>query len=128
MTAVTQPGAVAPNRLMHRGSAGNKTMMIIGTVLLLLANLVILFVVPAFRPMLEAFGVDLPNLTRWVVAYYPGLLLFVFVPPALWAVWPNPARSGLAALIAGIVLGSALVALTVFALYLPIFHIAGKVS
>lgn len=124
----TASSAALPNPLANRSAGANTAMMGIGALVVLLANLAVLFVVPAYLPVLQGFGTDLPNLTRWIVDYHVCLLLLVFVPPALWAAWPNPARSGLAALVAGWVLGPALIALTMFALYLPIFHVAGQVS
>lgn len=124
MSATVRSGSPAAHPLARRDSRSNRLLMGIGTLVLLLANLMILFVVPAFLPTLHAFGMDLPNLTRWVIDYHLCLLLAVFVAPVLWAAWPNPARSGLAALLVGVVLGPLLVALTMFALYLPIMRLA----
>ena len=127
MTAALHSGA-APHPLADRNARGNKAMLSAGMLVLLLANLIVLFLVRMYLPMLQAFGMDLPNLTRWVVDYHLCLLLVVFVPLMLWAGWPNPARSGVAALIGGIALGCVLVALAAFALYLPVMHIAGQVA
>lgn len=123
MTAALRSGAT-PNPLADRNARGNKALMSAGTLILLLANLIVLFLVRMYLPMLQAFGMDLPNLTRWLIDWHLCLLLAVFVAPMLWAGWPIPARSGLAALIGGIALGGALVALTAFALYLPIMRLA----
>jgi hypothetical protein len=78
--------------------------------------------------MHEAFGVDLPNLTRWLVGYYPCLFLCVFIVPAIWAAWPNPARSGLAALFSAMLLCGLVIGLSLFALYLPILRLGASVS
>lgn len=124
----TNASSALPNPLANRNAGANMAMMVIGAVVVLLANLAVLFVVPAYLPVLQGFGMDFPNLTRWVVDYHVCLLLLVFVPPALWAAWPNPARSGLAALIAGWILGPSLIGLTMFALYLPIIRLGARVS
>lgn len=123
MTTTPSP-AVRPHRLAHRSAGANLAMMGIGALVVLLACLGILFVVPAYLPVLRGFGLELPNLTRWIVDYHAWLLLLVFVPPALWAAWPNPARSGLAALIAGGILGPGLFTLTMLALHLPFIRLA----
>lgn len=114
--------------LRRRGDRNNVVMLGMGIALVLLANAVIGYAVPAYEPTLQAFGMELPTLTRWLLGGYRWLPLAALLVPAAWAAWPNPARSGLAALLAGIVLAGLLIMFCVLALHLPVVYIAGKVA
>lgn len=111
-----------------RSDTGNVVMLSIGISLVLIAAAAVFFAVPQFQAMHQAFGVDLPHLTRWLVGYYPGLFLCVFIVPAIWLAWPNPARSGTAALLFALLLSGLLIGGSLFALYLPIFRLGAAVS
>lgn len=111
-----------------RSDTGNVVMLAIGISLVLIASAAIFFTVPAFRSIHQGFGVELPTLTRWLVDYYPCLFLCAFIVPGIWAAWPDPARSGPAALVSGVLLCGLLIGMSLFVLYLPIFRLGAAVS
>lgn len=128
MNAEPTTAPLAPRHNSARSDTGNVLMLAIGISLVLIAATAIFFAVPLFQSMHQAFGVDLPNLTRWLVDYYPGLFLCVLIVPGIWAAWPNPARSGPAALVSGVLLCGLLIGMSLFLLYLPIFRLGAAVS
>jgi type II secretory pathway component PulF len=97
-----------------------------GAVLALLASLVAglapLLLVPRMRPVFEAFGAELPALTRWVLE---GHALLVALPVACLAALllrPGPGTSLV------VWLASALaMAVTIVGLYLPVFTLASAI-
>lgn len=85
-----------------------------------------LLIVPKFQSMFVNFGAELPPSTRILLATYRGWILLVPITLGVWAVWPVPAASGVAAIVVGC--GSA-VLLTLFCLwacYMPIFALTAQ--
>lgn len=97
-----------------------------GAVLALLASIVAglapLLLVPRIRPVFEAFGTELPALTRWVLEGHAFLVALPVACLAALLLRPGPGTSLL------VWLASALaMALTIIGLYLPVFSLASTI-
>ncbi|MGJ7902969.1 hypothetical protein [Lysobacter sp. 1R34A] len=97
-------------------------MLIVGLVLAAFGDVGPLLLVPRFEPMFAIFSMDLPLLTQAFVDYPWALCPLPLLVAALWMLWPRRRRD-LAALLFGGIVGIGAGALTVTAIYLPIFRL-----
>lgn len=115
----SRPPALPANR-------SRPLLLAIGLIVSAFCGLLPLLVVPSFAQTFTAFGADLPWPTTLLIARpWLGCPLPLLVL-ALWWLWPGPKRD-LAACVFGVVGGMVAIALTVVALYLPIFKLAATV-
>lgn len=84
------------------------------------------FVVPQFQQVLTNFGAKLPWPTAAVLATYRGWALSALLPMAVWSGWPPTRDRAAAAAACGWLLAGLMAAISVLALYLPIFRLAGE--
>ena len=103
---------------------------------LLLAALAVNLIVPQFEDMFRGFGAELPWLTAVFVRHRHLFFLLPLLPPRLWWALARIARgapearrkSAVLALLLALGLTFTMVPLTIFAMYLPIFRLAGVVD
>jgi type II secretory pathway component PulF len=82
------------------------------------------FIVPSFQEMFVNFDAKLPLATNLLLATFRWWGVVPVVTFALWALWPNPSKRGIAALVFGTVSAAVLFLFVLFALYAPIFQLA----
>lgn len=116
----TTPSPQAPARL--NPARFNPAWLIVGLVLAALGGFSPLLLVPRFEPMFSIFSMDLPPLTQAFIDYPWLLCPLPLLVAALWMLWPKRRRD-LAALLFGGIAGIGAGALTVTAMYLPIFRL-----
>lgn len=103
---------------------------------LLLAALAVNLIVPQFQDIFQGFGAELPWLTAVFVRHRHLFFLLPLLPPLLWWALARTARavpdarrkSAVLALLLALGLTFAMVPLTIVAMYLPIFGLAGVVD
>jgi len=84
----------------------------------------VFLIVPRFQEMFVAFGAKLPLATELLLATFRWSGIVPVITFALWALWPNPSKKGIAALFFGTVSAVVLFLFVFFALYAPIFQLA----
>ncbi|MGH8080038.1 MAG: hypothetical protein ACREP7_05645 [Lysobacter sp.] len=85
-----------------------------------------MLVVPEFKQVFVSFGGDLPLATQMLIDYPWALCALPVLVLGLWALTPRRRRDSLAC-VSGVLLGLAVIPLTAFVLYLPIFMLAATV-
>jgi hypothetical protein len=105
-------------------SAQDIALPVFGTINVLAVAIAALFVVPHYIDMFKGFGMDLPHITRLMLATHRWWSLLALVVPALWASWPNPRSRGVASLIAGTILALLLTVFCVWGCNAPLFTLA----
>jgi len=103
---------------------------------LLVAALVVNLIVPQFEDIFSGFGAELPWLTAVFVHHRRLFFLLPLLPPLLWWALARQAgaspearrRSAVLALLLALGLTFVMVPLTIIAMYLPIFGLAGAVD
>ena len=103
---------------------------------LLVAALVVNLIVPQFEDMFRGFGAELPWLTAVFARHRHLFFLLPLLPPLLW--WAMARHAGASpqarrklavlALLLALGLTFVMVPLTIIAMYLPIFGLAGVVD
>ncbi len=84
----------------------------------------ILIAAPHFREMFNAFGAELPLLSRLLIMNSPIALIMPVVVIAIALGWPRREQRPMAALIAGLAMFLISPVLLFFAAYWPIFRLA----
>ena len=77
-------------------------------------------VMPQFRQTFQAFGAELPWLTKVLLDHPASLLVFPAVILLVAFLWPNKTQRGLYSLLLGLLIGIAAPVLVVIGGYLPI--------
>lgn len=97
-----------------------------GAVLALLASIVAgvapLLLVPRMRPVFEAFGTELPTLTRWVLEGHPFMVALPVACLAALLLRPGPGTSLVVWLCSALAM-----AVTIVGMYLPVFTLASTI-
>ncbi len=107
---------------MNQHRTNDLTGLAVGVLLSATAGAASFKLVPGFQEVFQSFG-DPPLLTSLVLRFYPALLALPLIVVAIWLLWPDKNRRGLAAMFAGaasIVLVPLAIAL---AMYLPILQL-----
>lgn len=102
-------------------------MFAIGLVCAIFAALIPTLAAPQFGQMFEAFGFELPLMTRWVLQGYLALWALPLAVGIAWLFWPQPHRRAAAACWIGVLSLVLIFPLCMGALYLPIFMLAQTV-
>jgi hypothetical protein len=84
----------------------------------------VFLIVPRFQDVFVNFGAKLPLATIVLLATFRWWGIVPVVTFALWALWPNPSKKGVAALVFGTVSAAVLFLYVLFALYAPVFQLA----
>lgn len=100
----------------------------LGLAAAIIAAVAIAFVVLTLAPTLAEFGFELPNLTRWIVAWWWSFLLLPLAVILAWHCWPVRTMRAVAALAIGVGSLAVFVPLTVFAMYYPVLVLGDAVS
>lgn len=110
----------------------------VGMGILLLPGIVLAVVTPGFADIFEAFGAELPWLTGVFVHHRLAFFLLPLIVPLVWWLLARRPRASasrttrpepaLAALLLAIGLALAMIPLTIFAMYLPIFRLGQVVG
>lgn len=105
-----------------------QTLLAIGIVASAIAAAAIPIIISRFTPLFEAFGAELPDLTRWFVAHSNLFLLLPALVLVVWATWPVRSVRGVAAFAVGVGSLVVFVPLTVVAMYYPVMMLASVVG
>ena len=84
--------------------------------------------VPEFRSTFSAMGSDLPWFTQAALSCYPALFALPVAVLAVWWLWPNRARRGIACIAIGVGGSIFAVSLLVAALQYPTLQAAGALG
>jgi hypothetical protein len=82
------------------------------------------FAIPKFQEVFVNFGAKLPLATKLLLATFRWWGIVPVVTLALWLLWPNPSKRGVAALVFGVVSAALLFLFALWAVYAPIFLLA----
>jgi sulfite exporter TauE/SafE len=90
--------------------------------------IVAFLLVPKFQELYAGFGAPLPMATTLLLATFRWWGMVPIYTLVLWAIWPNPAKRGMAAMIFGLSTAILLLLFGVWAAYAPIFRLGMVVS
>ena len=113
------------SRMMRRVllfAAVSRLFLALGLVLSASSGLLIFEVVPSFQEFFHSVGIELPQVTIWLLRFYPIFLALPLLVLAVWFVWPTPGQRGLASLIAGVAILAVIPSLIALAMYAPILR------
>lgn len=92
-----------------------------------IAALVPALVADNFRGAFDAFGTDLPAITRFFLHHHSWLFLVPVVLVGLWALWHDNPNRGRVIGVIGTLCAFLMIATAVTAMYIPIFKLSATI-
>ena len=97
---------------------------LLGVVSALMAPLLLRAGMTLVEQNLDAFGMELPALSRWILRAWPLAWLAPLAVPATWLLWPWRGQRPMAAMLAGMLTGLVVYMVVSAAIYLPVMQLS----
>lgn len=123
---MTNPYETPAAQITDSAPPPKKFGFVISLLLTAITASVLSFATPRFRALLSAFDADVPWWSSVVINGYLAAWLLPVAVVAVWFGWPKPHQQSALVLGIGVVSLLVVLPLCLFALYLPIFNLAGS--